>query len=792
MSLPLVFGFLLGALAILAVEAVLILLLVGKLNRKNPSSEKALTTSPSSPGTDGITDLDVRQSLEYAFKKQGSVWILEPEKLPKMTTMDKVTKEQKKKKEVLEVYPVRKYAKIIDRVLCLSDDSSDSCTKILLKGCEIEAVSATSLSSKKWAKRYPIKIESKISTLYKGSKIVYIYLETCWEKESWCKALRVASCGDIEHLRSLVLLSTEFRSYLTSLNKGYPSLLKPSAGSYAELVEKDNRFDDSSSKVRIFLKKLAKKASRNNDSKISSNILSSREDRKFSQRAQSFQESISASSIAKETAASRTPNSLATEKIVQRSLSSHSGEKIHETTNSDAEADEKVSVDEGTLCWNLLVSRLFFDARRNDKLCTLIQARIQRTLSSLRTPSYIGEVSCTGVKPGDLPPCILAMRALPTDLNEICALEIDVMYCGGFVLDIETRLEVRELEDQKESNSVGDISSDLLDECLGEQLNLSGGIPDATEEKDEKDSKTDGSKNLKCSTVPKWKSIINTVAKQVSQVPISLAIRIASLHGTLRLHIKPPPSDQLWFGFTSMPDIEFDLASSVGDHKITSGHLAVFLINRFKAVVRETLVLPNCESVCIPWMSAEKDDWVPRDIAPFIWLNQDTNAASSTHDVRSSQSEDLKIKHENIKERIGKLEEDIPKKLKQDEFGQQPNCETSDALTVTRIVPKPPSGSYQSLNELKTPLLKKDDSFQNSQHNLQETTELASSSRSIDAMEERNLTVDEDDSKTKRWGRRAKMLDLKKKMGEKLEEKRRTIEEKSRSIVEKMRAQGNS
>lgn len=65
-------------------------------------------------------------------------------------------------------------------------------------------------------------------------------------------------------------------------------------------------------------------------------------------------------------------------------------------------------------------------------------------------------------------------------------------------------------------------------------------------------------------------------------MPLSLSIRISSLRGTLRLYIKPPPSDQLWFGFTSMPDIEFELESSVGEHKITSGHIAFFLISRFK------------------------------------------------------------------------------------------------------------------------------------------------------------------------------------------------------------------
>lgn len=65
-------------------------------------------------------------------------------------------------------------------------------------------------------------------------------------------------------------------------------------------------------------------------------------------------------------------------------------------------------------------------------------------------------------------------------------------------------------------------------------------------------------------------------------MPLTLAIKVASLKGTLRLHIKPPPSDRLWFGFTSMPDIDFNLESSVGERKINNGRIALLLISRFK------------------------------------------------------------------------------------------------------------------------------------------------------------------------------------------------------------------
>lgn len=86
-----------------------------------------------------------------------------------------------------------------------------------------------------------------------------------------------------------------------------------------------------------------------------------------------------------------------------------------------------------------------------------------------------------------------------------------------------------------------------------------------------------------------------------------------------------------------MPDLEWELESSIGDRKITNSHISTLIGNRFKvsnapfvitcssncetcftiqASLIESLVLPNCESIPMPWMLAEKDDWV-------FWLNHE-------------------------------------------------------------------------------------------------------------------------------------------------------------------------
>jgi hypothetical protein len=63
--------------------------------------------------------------------------------------VEKVPKDQKRKREILEVTPIRKHANIKDRSLILTD-SGGSHRAIPLTGCVIEAVSATSLPSRKW------------------------------------------------------------------------------------------------------------------------------------------------------------------------------------------------------------------------------------------------------------------------------------------------------------------------------------------------------------------------------------------------------------------------------------------------------------------------------------------------------------------------------------------------------------------------------------------------------------------------------------------------------------------
>lgn len=72
------------------------------------------------------------------------IWILESDE-----SLRDWKKEKKKKKDLLEVHPVRKTASIKDHKLIISNADGTQ-TIVTLKGCSVEAVSGSELPTRKW------------------------------------------------------------------------------------------------------------------------------------------------------------------------------------------------------------------------------------------------------------------------------------------------------------------------------------------------------------------------------------------------------------------------------------------------------------------------------------------------------------------------------------------------------------------------------------------------------------------------------------------------------------------
>jgi len=220
--------------------------------------------------------------------------------------------------------------------------------------------------------------------------------------------------------------------------------------------------------------------------------------------------------------------------------------------------------------------------------------------------------------------------------------------------------------------------------------------------------------------------------------------------------------------------------------------------------IRETLVLPNCESVCIPWMLAEKDDWVPRTVAPFIWVNQEFTNETSTSTYTNNQpsgrveasgdtisnnnsghKQQNSTSAESSQEETRKSSDSLALPLNSSDsvtLESNRSLEEADAPLLENDIPQ----KTKDLKEFKTSSLQNDKPLETTEQNMESNSEFQSEHRGV-PMESRNHSIEQEDGLPKKMGRRERMFDLGKKMSEKLEEKRRHIEEKSRHIVEKIR-----
>lgn len=70
-------------------------------------------------------------------------------------------------------------------------------------------------------------------------------------------------------------------------------------------------------------------------------------------------------------------------------------------------------------------------------------------------------------------------------------------------------------------------------------------------------------------------------------VSLLLAVVIRSLEGNLLLHIKPPPSNRLWFGFTQMPKMDIGIEPVVSERKVAWSMVTKIIESRIREMVSE-------------------------------------------------------------------------------------------------------------------------------------------------------------------------------------------------------------
>lgn len=100
------------------------------------------------------------------------------------------------------------------------------------------------------------------------------------------------------------------------------------------------------------------------------------------------------------------------------------------------------------------------------------------------------------------------------------------------------------------------------------------------------------------------KVVISAVAKldlgtrfKTRTISLLLSTSLARLSAHMLFHIKPPPSNRIWFCFDSMPEMDIKVEPIVSQRQITYAFVLKAIEDRIRAVVAETLVKPNWDDV---------------------------------------------------------------------------------------------------------------------------------------------------------------------------------------------------
>ncbi|WBW72166.1 nucleus-vacuole junction protein Nvj2 [Schizosaccharomyces osmophilus] len=81
------------------------------------------------------------------------------------------------------------------------------------------------------------------------------------------------------------------------------------------------------------------------------------------------------------------------------------------------------------------------------------------------------------------------------------------------------------------------------------------------------------------------------------KVKFSLVIRLRHLSGRVRLFIKPPPSNRIWYGFYNEPKVELHVEPTVFQKQLSNSYLLNFIRNKLLDLIFETMVLPHMNDI---------------------------------------------------------------------------------------------------------------------------------------------------------------------------------------------------
>lgn len=311
---------------------------------------------------------------------------------------------------------------------------------------------------------------------------------------------------------------------------------------------------------------------------------------------------------------------------------------------------------------NVYLNRVFYDIHKSEEIKTLLKTRVYNKLLKIKITQWFKSIELTEINMGSTLPRV-SWVSNPHQNERGLWVELGLEYDGVASATIETcGLTIG--DEMPDAGSGAVHLKDLLDETEsalpirpatpegdGNGRKVSSRIEAATNS-DEEDSAEEDSDSQELpvdqavglsGSVPdggvpraRWwevvgnselvKSGINKLSnsewwKQKTSKKMTLHLEIASLRGVIVLNIPPPPSDRLWYGFKSRPDLGLRIVPFYGENKLGNDNTLFsrainksidIVVNRLKEEIHKFILLPNMDDIPVrimdPFPSTNQKD----------------------------------------------------------------------------------------------------------------------------------------------------------------------------------------
>ncbi|KJE92803.1 hypothetical protein CAOG_08733 [Capsaspora owczarzaki ATCC 30864] len=464
-------------------------------------------------------------------------------------------------------------------------------------------------------------------SLFAGENTVYLFADSWKEKESWFYALyRASRFEDKEFVNRENLQIGDYANYMHNLQTLVDLPQHTVQASSTATIPAPSTAAQSTAAPRMHARKSSDSTSAAVAAALSHPVASSPIKSTYSSFVQppSSSGDLGASSAAGSAAAAS-------------SSSSSSAAAAASGTAAPASIPPQLAGagDASAIWFNALWGRLYWDMKCSDHVNGLFRKLIQKKLDKLVTPSFMGPIRIASIDLGDAPPLISSITSCSISQESGVAIFMDVAYRGDFTATLETNVKI-DLETMGPFASSTAAANPAATASASASANADSNLAPATAGKPKED--TSMRARVKAKLV-EW-------AGNVSSTPLTLTLNITSGKGKMVVHLGPPPTDRLWWGFEAMPVLEMTATPKIGSRAINLPAVTEWIADKLKEEIRDAMVLPELIDSHIPIMHEIWDStWrVPGHNHHHHHSNNNSSSSSTSNSINSSRPP----KHANV------------------------------------------------------------------------------------------------------------------------------------------------